>query len=79
MHLIGSIAPKRGESFNDLHTANARSFASWCKLAGVKRAVMVTALGADKNSASAYLKTKALAEEALKRCSAMAWQLCDHL
>ncbi|MBK7746878.1 MAG: NAD(P)H-binding protein [Candidatus Obscuribacter sp.] len=64
VHLIGSIAPKRGESFNELHTANARSFASWCKLAGVKRAVMVTALGADKNSASNYLKTKALAEEA---------------
>lgn len=63
VHLIGSIAPRRSESFDDLHTANARSFASWCNLAKVKRAVMVTALGADKNSHSTYLKTKAMAEE----------------
>lgn len=64
VHLIGSIAPRRSESFDHLHTANARSFASWCELAKVRRAVMVTALGADKNSHSTYLKTKAMAEEA---------------
>lgn len=66
LHLIGSIAPRRGESFQGLHPQMASVFASYALKAGLERVVMVTALGADKDSRSLYLKSKALAEEATR-------------
>lgn len=66
LHLIGSIAPRRGETFQGLHPQMASVFASCALKAGLERVVMVTALGADRESQSLYLKSKALAEEAAR-------------
>lgn len=69
VHLIGSIAPAKSESFNQLHQEQSRAFASWCVRAhdvgGFVRAAMVTALGADQNAPSDYLRTKREGELAL--------------
>ena len=63
-HLIGSIAPGRLESFENLHIEKSRRFASLAR--SCHRVLMVTALGASKHSESNYLRTKAQAEEAMK-------------
>ncbi|HND68639.1 MAG TPA: NAD(P)H-binding protein [Candidatus Obscuribacter sp.] len=63
VHLIGSIAPGRQESFGSLHPQAAAVFAARAKQAAVKRAAIVTALGASQTSRSLYLHSKAEAEE----------------
>jgi NADH dehydrogenase len=69
VHLIGSIAPGKGEKFSQLHQDQSSAFASWCVRArdvgGFARAAMVTALGADQNAASEYLRSKREGELAL--------------
>ncbi|MDP3507423.1 MAG: NAD-dependent epimerase/dehydratase family protein [Candidatus Melainabacteria bacterium] len=69
VHLIGSIAPAKAENFMQLHQEQSRAFASWCvrarDVAGFVRAAMVTALGADQNAASDYLRSKREGELAL--------------
>lgn len=69
VHLIGSIAPTRDEKFEQLHRDQSRAFASWCvrakNLGGFDRAVMVTALGADSDAVSEYLRSKKAGEQAL--------------
>lgn len=65
VHLIGSIAPARQESFSDLHPQAASVFASRAREAAVSRVAMVTALGACRTSRSLYLHSKADAEEAV--------------
>jgi len=67
VHLIGSIAPKRGERFDSLHAGMARYFFESAKEAGVLRVVMVTALGAGEHAPSMYHRTKWLAEEELRK------------
>ena len=67
VHLIGSIAPKRGETFDSLHVGMGRYFFESAKEAGVSRVVMVTALGAGEHAPSMYHRTKWLAEEELRR------------
>ncbi|MBI5173092.1 MAG: NAD(P)H-binding protein [Candidatus Melainabacteria bacterium] len=69
VHLIGSIAPSRQESFGSLHPQAAAVFAARAKQAAVKRAAMVTALGASQASRSLYLHSKAEAEEVV--CSVL--------
>ncbi len=69
VHLIGSIAPTKDEKFDQLHRDQSRAFASWCvrakNLNGFKRALMVTALGADSEARSEYLRSKRAGEMAL--------------
>ncbi|MBP9092158.1 NAD-dependent epimerase/dehydratase family protein [bacterium] len=69
VHLIGSIAPAKAENFSQLHLEQSRAFASWCVRAkdvgGFARAAMVTALGAEQNAASEYLRSKREGELAL--------------
>ena len=69
VHLIGSIAPAKAENFRQLHQEQSRAFASWCVRArdvgGFARAAMVTALGADQNATSEYLRSKREGELAL--------------
>lgn len=64
-HLIGSIAPRRGEKFENLHVLETRSFVEQCREACVKRMIMVTALGSSKTAASEYHRSKWLAEQEL--------------
>ena len=66
VHLIGSIAPKRGESFASLHVEQTRRFAELCKRSGVRTAIMVTACGTAENAASEYHRSKWLAEKELR-------------
>lgn len=66
VHLIGSIAPRKGLSHEDLHVGMTRSFVEKAKSAGVESIVMVTALGTRKDAPSSYHSTKYLAEECLR-------------
>jgi uncharacterized protein YbjT (DUF2867 family) len=66
IHLIGSIAPKKGETLNMLHVDQTRSFARLSGDSGVEKVIMVTALGTKKDAFSEYHRTKWLAEEELR-------------
>lgn len=67
VHLIGSIAPKRGLSHDHLHRVMTDSFIEKAKAGGVKHALMVTALGTRQDAPSTYHSTKWLAEESLRK------------
>ncbi|MBX3137176.1 NAD(P)H-binding protein [Candidatus Obscuribacterales bacterium] len=67
VHLIGSIAPKKGESFEDIHQALTRRFCELAKSAGVKKIVLITALGTASDAPSQYHRTKWLAEEEVRK------------
>src|SRR5262245_43763487 len=45
VHLIGSIAPKKGESLDEMHVEQTRRFVGLCRQYDVARVIMVTALG----------------------------------
>lgn len=66
VHLIGSIAPRKGLSHEDLHVGMTRAFIEKAKVAGVESIVMVTALGTHKDAPSSYHSTKYLAEQCLR-------------
>ncbi len=72
VHLIGSIAPPKGTRLADLQTGTARRYLEAANRAGVRKVVMVTALGCGPDAASEYHRTKWLAEEAL-RGSGLDW------
>ena len=72
VHLIGSIAPPKGTRLEDLQTGTARRYLEAAKQAGVRKVLMVTALGCGPDAASEYHRTKWLAEEAL-RGSGLDW------
>ncbi len=67
VHLIGSVAPKRGEKLSDLHIEQTRAFVKYCQEAKVAKIVMVTALGSGKQAKSEYHRTKWQAEEVVRR------------
>lgn len=67
VHLIGSIAPRRGERLEALHGGQARAAIEACRRHGVGRLVMVTALGARAGAPSRYHATKWESEEALRQ------------
>lgn len=67
VHLIGSIAPKRGVSHDLLHRVMSDGFVEQAKAGGVESALMVTALGTRPDAPSTYHSTKWLAEEALRQ------------
>lgn len=66
VHLIGSVAPKKGERLEDLHTGQTRNLIAACKSAGVERIVMITTLGARKDADNSYHATKWMAEEEVR-------------
>ncbi len=72
LHLIGSIAPPKGTRLEDLQTGTARRYLEAARQAGVRKVVMVTALGCGPDAASEYHRTKWLAEEALRE-SGLGW------
>ena len=67
VHLIGSVAPKRGERLEDLHVGQTRNLVRACKKAGVARLIMITSLGARQNANNSYQATKWLAEEEVRK------------
>ncbi|HEY9734038.1 MAG TPA: NAD(P)H-binding protein [Drouetiella sp.] len=66
VHLIGSVAPKKGERLEDLHTGQTRNLVLACKKAGIKRIVMITSLGARQNADNSYHATKWTAENEIR-------------
>lgn len=66
VHLIGSIAPKKGERLEDLHVNQTASLVEAAKRCAVGKVVMVTALGSAPNAVSEYHRTKFRAEEKLR-------------
>ncbi len=66
VHLIGSVAPKKGERLEDLHTGQTRNLVAACKAAGVKRIVMITSLGAKQDADNSYHATKWMAENEIR-------------
>ena len=65
VHLIGSIAPKRGVTHEVLHVEMTRAFVEKAKSGGVQGALMVTALGTRADAPSSYHCSKWLAEQEL--------------
>jgi uncharacterized protein YbjT (DUF2867 family) len=63
IHLIGSIAPKKGETLAGLHGSQAATLVAAAKKAGIRKLIQVTALGSSANAASEYHRTKWEAEE----------------
>ncbi|MBI2811072.1 MAG: NAD(P)H-binding protein [Candidatus Melainabacteria bacterium] len=66
VHLIGSVAPKKGERLEDLHTGQTRNLVAACKDADVKRIVMITSLGAKQDADNSYHATKWMAENEIR-------------
>jgi len=61
-HLIGSIAPPKGESSETLHIGQTERFVQQCVRSKVKKIIMVSACGAEPNAKSDYHRTKWQAE-----------------
>ena len=67
VHLAGALQPRRGERLRDANTATTRGVVSAATAAGVRRFVYLSAPGAELNSPNEYLRSKALAESAIRR------------
>ncbi|HEY9677428.1 MAG TPA: NAD(P)H-binding protein [Drouetiella sp.] len=67
VHLIGSVAPKKGERLEDLHAGQTKNLVAASKAASVKRIVMITSLGASPKADNSYHLTKWLAEEEVRK------------
>ena len=65
VNLCGILAPKGGQSFNNIHVQGARLIAIAAREAEVRQLVHISALGADANSRSSYARSKAHGEDAV--------------
>jgi uncharacterized protein YbjT (DUF2867 family) len=64
--LVGILYERGRQRFDAIHVAGAASVARAAAAAGVERLVHVSAIGASANSASAYARTKAAGEKAVR-------------
>ncbi len=67
VNLVGILYPRGRQTFDAVHRAGAERIAAAAKAAGVETFVQISAIGADKNSASAYARSKALGEDAVRK------------
>jgi NADH dehydrogenase len=67
VHLVGIIEEKGGATFRSIHCNGTANLVAEAERAGVRHFFYQSALGADKDSWSGYLKTKAEAEEMVKQ------------
>lgn len=76
IHLVGIIRekPRAGVTFERLHVEATRSVLEAARQAGVTRYVHMSAIGARADAASAYHRTKWMAEEAV-RSSSLRWTI----
>jgi len=65
INLVGILHESGRATFDAIHRQGALNVASAAKAAGVKRLIQLSAVGADKGSASAYARSKAAGEEAV--------------
>lgn len=66
INLVGILAEGGKATFQRIHVEGAERVAKAAKAAGVKRFVQMSALGADEQSDSAYARSKALGEKAVR-------------
>lgn len=66
INLVGILFEKGRASFDAIHHRGAANVAQAAREAGATRLVHMSALGADKNSPSAYARSKAQGEEAVQ-------------
>jgi uncharacterized protein YbjT (DUF2867 family) len=66
VNLVGVLWESGRQKFQTLHVMGARTIAEQARAAGVTRLVQVSALGADLDSSSRYLRTKAEGEAAVR-------------
>lgn len=66
INLVGLLAEGGKQTFDALHADGARAVAEAARAAGIDRFVQMSAIGADANSASAYARTKAAGEAAVR-------------
>ncbi len=62
-HLIGSIAPRKGETAAALHVGQTKRFVQECQKGRIKKIIMISACGADSKAESDYHRTKWQAEQ----------------
>jgi NADH dehydrogenase len=63
VHLIGSVAPKKGQSVEEMHAGQTHWFMHHVKEQRVSRTVIVTTLGTASDAKTSYQKTKWAAEQ----------------
>lgn len=66
IHLAGTLAPRRGETYEQANLDPARAVARALAGSAVRRIAMVSYVDADAASPNPYLRAKALAERALQ-------------
>lgn len=66
VNLVGILYQTRRRRFDAIHVAGAERVAKAAAAAGAKRMVQVSAIGADADSTSAYARTKAAGEAAVR-------------
>ncbi len=66
VNCVGLYLETRTESFHDVHVEGARALAEATRAAGVRRLVHISGIGVDRNSASAYIRTRAGGEDAVQ-------------
>jgi NADH dehydrogenase len=67
VNLVGILFEKGKRTFARVHAEGAANVAAAATAAGVKRLVQVSAIGADPESPSAYARTKAAGEAAVRK------------
>jgi len=66
IHLVGIIVEKRKASFYQIHYLGAVNAVEAARAAGVRRFLLMSALGAKSDAATPYFRTKWMAEEYLR-------------
>ena len=66
VNLVGILTEAGQQTFEGVHVDGARAVAKAARAAGVRRFVHVSAIGADADSDSAYARSKARGEEAVR-------------
>jgi uncharacterized protein YbjT (DUF2867 family) len=66
VNLVGILNERRGASFDAVHTELAAKVMASARTAGVQRVLHMSALGADPDAPSRYLRSKAAAEARLR-------------
>ena len=59
VNLVGILFKSRNQKFYNIHEVGAKTIAECSSLAGVKRLIHVSAIGADEDSPSEYGRSKA--------------------
>jgi uncharacterized protein YbjT (DUF2867 family) len=66
VNLVGILSPRRGASFDMVHTELAARVMAAARTAAVRRVLHMSALGADQHAPSRYLRSRAAAEARLR-------------